>query len=424
MTGDEILDVWTGQRLVGHLRRGQSAGIGFQYDSEWLGLSGAYPVSQTLPLSNRSFSGEDGVAHRFFANLLPEGDVRERTVRDLQIPNTDFDLLKAIGGECAGALSILPSDRKPSQEFTYRLIGDDELARLAAHGGWTRSSGSAYGHPRLSLAGAQDKCPVLVRDGGLYMPQHEAPSSHILKFELATYRNVPAYETYTMRLARAVEIPVAKIDLCSIGKTYYSLIGRYDRQRDDEGGISRFHQEDFCQALGFGRERKYQSDGGPSFAQCLHLIRRISDSPVRDTLHLLRWQIFNVLAGNSDAHAKNMSILYLPDGGVRLAPFYDLVCTRAIKNLDVELAFAVGGESDPNRIQRKHWHILATECDVRAQFIFNLVMDIATQIIENIDRVRQEIENQSGSYPALQNVRIAITKQCRRIVRGLERSAS
>lgn len=419
MTSDEFLDVWADQRRVGRMRRRRSGTISFRYAPEW--LSKGFAISQTLPLSSAPFSAEDGVAHRFFANLLPEGAFRERIVRDLRIPNTDYDLLSAIGGECAGALSILPSNRVPSEDFAYRPINESELAELVAGRGWTRlSSGSPDKRPRLSLAGAQDKCPVLLRDGRLFLPEHQAPSSHILKFELTNYRNVPAYETYTMHLARAIGLPVVNIDLRSTGKTRYTLIERYDRQTNDQGRVFRLHQEDFCQALGYGRERKYQSDGGPSFAQCLRLIRETSAAPAQDTLHLLRWQIFNVLAGNSDAHAKNISILYSLDSGVRLAPFYDLVCTRAIQHLDSSLAFDVGGERNPNQIQRKHWNKLAVDCDISSNFVLDSITDILTKIGENLSQVRQSFEDQFGNYPALQNVQISINKQCRRVARSLE----
>jgi hypothetical protein len=43
-------------------------------------------------------------------------------------------------------------------------------------------------------------------------------------------------------------------------------------------------------------------------------------------MSLLHWHIGNVLFGNADGHAKNLSLVYR-DGGCRLAPFHDLVCT-------------------------------------------------------------------------------------------------
>ena len=77
-----------------------------------------------------------------------------------------------------------------------------------------------------------------------------------------------------------------------------------------------------------------------------------------DIERLLSWQAFNWLAGNSDGHAKNLALLYT-GRTIQLAPFYDLVCTRAIARLDRRLAMGIGGETDPGKITSSHWDALA-----------------------------------------------------------------
>ena len=158
-------------------------------------------------------------------------------------------------GSARGALSFLPEQRQPSTEQRYHPINDEELAALVAQRGQPYSW-SVEKRPRFSLAGAQNKFPVLVRNGKYLLPQGESPSSHILKFEIAEYRNVPAYETFTMLLARAVGLPVVNIQLQSINSIYYTIMERYDRFLSDDGEVLRAHQEDFCQALGYGYEKK------------------------------------------------------------------------------------------------------------------------------------------------------------------------
>ncbi|MEA3411413.1 MAG: type II toxin-antitoxin system HipA family toxin [Pseudomonadota bacterium] len=414
MSDPDTLNIWHEQRRVGQLWRNPIGAIGFRYDPEWVG-GGGFTVSRSLPQAAREFAPEDEIAHRFFANLLPEGVVREHIVRDLKLPNTDFDLLRAIGGECAGALSILSLDQQPSgQRRQYRQLTEKDLADLAARRGQIYAAWLADEHPRLSLAGAQDKCPVLVRDDRYFLPQREAPSSHILKFELADYRHLPSYETFTTQLAAAIGLPVVDIALRSIGRTRYAQIARYDRVWDERGEVQRLHQEDFCQALGYGHERKYQEHGGPSFAQCYRLVLEASSEPAIDAQHLLRWQIFNVLAGNSDGHAKNLSLLHLPDDATRLAPFYDLVCTRAIERIDNHLAFDVGGERNPGVITPNHWEALAGQCDVRPKFLHNLVRETAATLQKKLGPVREEFEARYGTYPALQRIEKVATTQCRR----------
>ena len=415
MLDPDGLNVWNDQRLVGYLWRNTQGQIGFRYDEEWL-TQGGFAVSHTLPLRNEDFTPEEGLAHRFFANLLPEGGVRDQVVRDLKIANTDFDLLRAIGGECAGALSMLQVEHQPSTEYEYHTVSDDELANFVLRRGqvytWATNE-----RPRLSLAGAQDKCPVLVENDTYRLPRKESPSSHILKFELADYRHIPAYETFTTLLASAIGLPVVNIRLRSIAETHYALIERYDRHRNERGQITRLHQEDFCQALGFGHERKYQEDGGPSFADCYRLIQDVSSDPANDLQHLLRWQIFNVLAGNSDGHAKNLSLLYQPNGEIRLAPFYDLICTRAIERIDHHLAFSVGEERAPGIVSSKHWAGLAQRCGVRPQFLHNQVQGVADRLLQQLQSTRETFESLYGNYAALQRIEQIVTKQCQRTLK-------
>jgi serine/threonine-protein kinase HipA len=420
MRDSDTLNLWYGQRRVGQLWRNPAGAIGFRYDPEWI-PGGGFAVSRSLPLAMGEFAPEEGIAQRWFANLLPEGTVREHIVRDLKLPNTDFDLLRTIGGECAGALSMLPADRQPSGRRQYRPLTDKDLADLAARRGHIYAAWPANERPRLSLAGAHDKCPVLIRDDQVFLPQGEAPSSHILKFELADYRHLPAYETFTTQLAAAIDLPVVDIALRTVGRTRYARIARYDRVWDKSGEVQRLHQEDFCQALGYGHEKKYQEHGGPSFAECYRLVQEASSEPAIDVQHLLRWQIFNVLAGNSDGHAKNLSLLHLTDDAgrpqIRLAPFYDLVCTRAIERIDYHLAFAVGGERNPSVISPAHWEALARQCDVRPRFLANLVQETVDALQERIGPEREEFEARHGAYPALQRIEKVVTTQCRRIAK-------
>ena len=412
MSDLDSLQVWYERQRVGILWRNAIGVMGFRYDPEW--IETGFAISQSLPLEAREFPPEVATAHRFFANLLPEGGVREQIVRDLKLPDSDFELLRAIGGECAGALSILPPGRAPSRERRYHPLSDEELARPAARRGRIYTAGWEDEWPRLSLAGAQSKCPILVRDGRYWLPQGEAPSSHILKFELADYRHLPAYETFTMRLAAATGLPVVKIRLRSIEGKRFAEIDRYDRIFDEAGEIRRLHQEDFCQALGYGHEHKYQEHGGPTFAQCYRLVQTVSSEPAIDAQHLLRWHIFNVLAGNSDGHAKNLALLYHPLEGIRLAPFYDLVCTRAIERIDEHLAFDVGGERNPSLITRAHWEVLARACDVRPRFLLRLVDEMVERLREALGPVRDAFEEEVGEYPVLQRIGQVIDRQIRR----------
>lgn len=412
MGKNDLLNVWYEKTLVGQIWRDMTGGIGFRYDDHW--LKRGFPVSQQLPLSTQEYTPAEGKAHQFFANLLPEAGARTHIVRDLKIANTDFALLKAIGGECAGALSILPAESTCDVQDEYKKLTDEALKILLARQGNIANFVSEEERPRLSLAGAQDKTPILFDQGEYFMPVGFSASTHIMKFEVSGYRHIPAYECFLTQLAKTIALPVVECTLEKQDKSYFLLIRRYDRVLGVSHKIQRLHQEDFCQAMGIHYDKKYEIEGGPSFYDCYNLVQQVSADPIVDAENLLKWQMFNVLAGNSDGHAKNLSLLYDDQHQARLAPFYDLVCTRAIERIDAKLALSVGGEFDPGKLTVKHWLHLAAQCGVREAYLIKILKQVAETLLKHFTVVREKFEVEYGHYPALQRVEQVATKQCRK----------
>jgi serine/threonine-protein kinase HipA len=403
LTEDE-LNVWYEDEIVGYLWRNHQGTMSFKYDDDW----NKFPLSISLPLDK---SPDSLIAHRFFANLLPEGSARDRLCVRFKCPDTDFDLLKEIGSECAGAISILPTEQEPDLNQSYKKLDDDVLVKIIETRG---ASLNIEDKPRLSLAGAQDKITVHVKKGEIYFPVGQTPSTHILKFEVRDFKNVPLYETYTTKLAKAVGLNTIDIQLNLLDDYSYTISKRYDRIVGDR--ISKIHQEDFCQALGL--KEKYQRSEIPNFAQCYQLIIDNSSNPLIDAEQLIQWQIFNLIAGNSDAHIKNISFLH--EGlETRLAPFYDLVCTRAIEHLDETLALAIGTQKNPDQITKKDLLEMAAQCKLRPKRIFNIVHQILINIEDNKDKVRENLEKDCGEKHSLQRVDRILKQQIKRLKRIL-----
>ena len=178
---DRSLDVWLLGELVGRLDQ-TSGRLTFTYDAGWLSRPDAVPLSASLPRQEKPF--DDRAARPFFAGLLPEQDRRDQVARAIGVSGrNDFALLDALGGECAGAVTFTHPGDKPIEQATdldYRVLDDHELATIIDKLPERPLLAGEEGI-RLSLAGAQDKLPVLVVDGRIALPLHGAPSSHILK---------------------------------------------------------------------------------------------------------------------------------------------------------------------------------------------------------------------------------------------------
>jgi serine/threonine-protein kinase HipA len=207
---------------------------------------------------------------------------------------------------------------------------------------------------RLSLAGAQDKLPVVFDGDRIGLPRNGAPSSHILKPAIRTLADTVINEGFCLALAEAMQLKPAKSQVRSVMGRQFLLVERYDRLANAQGQRQRLHQEDFCQALGVVPEMKYQNEGGPDLAQCFDLIRRLTRPSAPHILRMLDYVIFNALIGNHDAHAKNFSLLYAGKSAV-LAPLYDVLSTAVYPNLTPKMAMKIGGRYKFSEVQARHW---------------------------------------------------------------------
>ncbi|MFM8327214.1 MAG: type II toxin-antitoxin system HipA family toxin, partial [Pirellulaceae bacterium] len=374
---------------------------------------GAFPISLSLPFDG---SYSDRASHHYFANLLPEGNVREQICRALGISSSnDFELLKAIGGECAGALEISPrcepsSIRVPPR---YDPVTDEQLTQWSVGNPQAFSDVTGQGEVRLSLAGAQDKLPVYIADDRIFIPVAGSPSTHILKFASPFYSHLPENEAFMALLAKSVGLPVVDVHLRATPKARIAVVRRYDRILQD-GVYGRIHQEDFCQALGISPSNKYEKEGGPSLKQCAELIRRHAAFPLLDLSKLLQWAIFNWLTGNADAHGKNLSFLYSQSGAPSLAPLYDLVCTRNYKNLSRFLAMQIGGTADPDLIGSQHLEVLAADLKVRSKLVLDVAETLMEKIDGSLDGVSATYLELYGDSPILERIPLVVRRQLRR----------
>lgn len=355
------LSVYLHGEPVGTLEQDASGLLRFTYVPGGLERADAAPLSRMLPLSPDPY--ENKHARPFFAGILPEEGPRAAIARLLGISESnDFALLERIGGECAGAVSLLPEGRQPLHAES-RTRGLDELELVTIiHELPRRPLLAGEEGVRLSLAGAQDKLPLVIDGDVIALPLGNTPSTHIIKPEPERFPGLVANEAFCMDLALRVGINVPETGMRTIGGKPCVVVTRYDREAGPAGMV-RLHQEDLCQALGRPPERKYQQEGGPTVRECVALLREWSTTPVLDILTFVDALIFNVLIGNADAHGKNYAMIYAA-GRRRLAPLYDLVSTIAWPELSTRLAMNIGHGKSVNDINPAHFKRLAEECDL------------------------------------------------------------
>lgn len=152
------LAVYWESRLVGHLEQDANRFLIFHYAPKWLTSSARTPISLSLPLQEEPFLNNK--AAPFFSNLLPETGVRALIAQRLGVSvGNDFKLLEALGGDCAGALSLLLPDQKPDADGFYELLSSEKLRQMIEQIPQRPLLSPGEGL-RLSLAGVQNKLPI------------------------------------------------------------------------------------------------------------------------------------------------------------------------------------------------------------------------------------------------------------------------
>ena len=416
---NRILEVWLLGQSVGQLIQADGR-LSFSYSPRWLQSPSAQPLSRSLPLRPESF--DDKATRPFFAGLLPEGDKRKLVAMALQVsPQNDYALLNGIGGECAGAVTLLEPGQQPTgltSEQYVRWLDDGELIAILDELP-RRPMLAGKDGLRLSLAGAQDKLPVVFINGHIGLPKQNTPSSHILKPAISAVEGSVYNEGFCMALAMRLKLSVASTSIRRVADRVYLLVERYDRLRQPDGSLQRLHQEDFCQALGVAPEYKYQNEGGPDLTQCFDLIRKATRPSAPQVLRLLDYVIFNALIGNHDAHAKNFSLIYTRRGTV-LAPLYDTLSTAVYANLTDKMAMKIGSKYKFTEVQKQHWEQFAQAAGLSPVQVKKRILTLASLLPSEAVSLRHELTTQDLNHDILSEIVGIIERRCQLTCKRLE----
>jgi serine/threonine-protein kinase HipA len=286
---------------------------------------GSRVVSNLLPTARGGTHPHPRAVTVFLQGLLAEGNLREHLAFEASLsPDDVFGMVSAYGRDTAGALVFLPAGEGPEDRVgTLEPVTDTDIAtKLLAAG--------TYAPGRLestSLAGLQPKIVLQHNEAGWHRCLDGAPSTHIIKLGPepdSVLRDVIDTEAACIELAGMVGLSTISATVTTFDGVRALVISRYDRSTTPDGRVLRVHQEDTAQALGLDTRdlnRKFQHGKNlPSLASIAAVLRSGGQEPDR----LLALTTLNLAIGNSDAHAKNISLLRPEDGSCSLAPAYDI----------------------------------------------------------------------------------------------------
>jgi serine/threonine-protein kinase HipA len=354
-TGARVLGVYleptpNDATRVGSLLRDSGGNVAFTVDQAYVDRGSSRPVlssawcapgDETLTIERLLASGDKraraGTLPPWFANLLPEGALREIVEREMGAGHhDDFDILARLGRDLPGAVVV-------------RDEGVTQAVRADAGGSAPRPTEVAGAMVKFSLAGIQLKFSMIAAGRRLTMPGHDELGRVMVKLPAKDYPRLPELEYAAMQLAAAAGVSTTPCDLAPVSRIeglparllthgeHVLVVPRFDRSAG-----RRIHFEDFAQIMGAVGDRKYTVGNEETN---LRLLSRFVEDGAGAILEAVRRTTVNLLLGNGDAHLKNWALIY-PDGvAPSLSPAYDIVPTIAFG--DTTMALRLGGTRSP-----------------------------------------------------------------------------
>ena len=305
-------------------------------------------LSVAIPLVPSQRRNHSERRRNWFAELLPEGNQYDYMLAHAGLRDGDtLGFLARYGRDVAGAVQLWDLDdptepkvpeARPVNDIEIRSLLEDPVGSPLAN---EPTSGKS------SLPGVQPKIVLVKTVDGWAQALGGYPSTHILKPQLKDEKaSVIFDEEYGARIARAIGLAHFATNITVFDGLAALVIERYDRV-----GGHRLHQEDFSQALGARGSQKYQEFGGRVTLLRVAEVLKLH-CPEEDLSGLGQMVVLAVALGNLDMHTKNIGLLHLSSGEVRLAPTYDFVPQVHRSNSDGRMALAVNGKYQHSEITK------------------------------------------------------------------------
>ncbi|MGM9482963.1 type II toxin-antitoxin system HipA family toxin [Roseateles sp. NT4] len=376
------LGLWMNGAYVGTWSLAPNSADALQYDQSWAEAEQGRPLSLSLPFTPGNAPHRGNKVRAYFENLLPDSkNIRERLARRFNTGSTGaFELLSEIGRDCVGALEILPDGAVSpgTTPLQAEPVNEAQIAQVL-RGATTPNAmgwGAEDGDFRISIAGAQEKTALLLRDGQWCIPRGNTPTTHIFKLPLGLIggmkvdmRDSVENEWLCALILKEFGLPVATCRPMQFEDVKALVVERFDRawwtHPSGDNRLLRLPQEDLCQATGVPPEAKYEADGGPGMDRILDVLGG-SMSREQDRRDFFKSQLLFWMLCATDGHAKNFSLFLRPGGRYQLTPLYDVLSAYPVlgegpaklSSFRVKMAMAVRSKNAHWRMRdilRRHW---------------------------------------------------------------------
>ncbi len=285
------LAVWMNGERVGTWTLPARGDQTFTYAESWLRSSQFRPLSLSLPAGFGVSTLSGDAVESWFDNLLPDSDVirRRAQIRFQTASTSAFDLLAAVGRDCAGAVQLLPPDQEPRgiDRIEAKPLSDQEIGRrlrAVTASPAPGSLGPAADALRLSVAGAQEKTAFLWHNNQWCLPLGSTPTTHLFKLPMGVigegqidFSSSVENEWLCGRLLMAYGLPVASTEMARFDGERCLMVQRFDRRLHASGTYwLRLPSEDCCQATSTPAANKYENNGGPGMVAIAELLAQSS----------------------------------------------------------------------------------------------------------------------------------------------------
>ncbi|OSP53714.1 HipA domain-containing protein [Pseudoruegeria sp. SK021] len=382
------MKIYYESREVAEIAPGKDGAATLTYNADWQGTRGAFPISTRMPLEVANHGA--GEILPWVANLLPESQQLEMVARATGASQADpLALLASIGRDTSGAMSF--SERGFARMTTREVPDEAALVRIIQE---LPKKPFLVGEDgvSMSLAGVQSKIGVHVgADGVISIPVEGAPSTWILKPDAANLPGGVYNEALCLRLAALIGLAAPEVRVGRAGARRYLLVKRYDRRQQGDSW-RRLHQEDMCQALGRLPSAKYERNEtgqrGPTVRDIVGVMRTLD--PLRGVLSIFDYVIFNAIACNTDAHAKNYSVM-VTASGASLAPIYDVMCAKLWPSITSKQAMSLATKWEGDYFKGRHWQREAALCGLNPTAALRRVEMLCKATMKHLPQAVEEV---------------------------------